>query len=301
MNEQQHIGIANLDWRRVWNDMYTAERAQAEQVPLPDPARVNDCWSGQARRFAAANDRAKQPDLLVQFLLPRLLPSDTVLDIGAGAGRHSVALAPHVARVIAVEPSAAMREQLAQRCAGIDNIEIVAHAWPTAVAACDVAISAHVLYAVAEPEAFLRQMDAVAQRLCVLWLGVRHPAAFISPFWEAIYGEPRLPLPGALECLNLLDQLGITASLQSTPTTPIQFASRDELLADLGWRLRLVPDSAQRTILETVIDHLFTTSNDGHLQLSQPSRPNAILWWEKTTDSSVYSYKQSALCLPGQA
>ena len=46
---------------------------------------------------------------------------------------------------------------------------------------------------------------------------LRQPSYVLSPFWEALYGEPRLPLPGALECLNVLYQLGIPAQLTLLP------------------------------------------------------------------------------------
>ena len=40
--------------------------------------------------------------------------STTLLDVGAGTGRFSLALAPHVNHIIAVEPSKAMLDFLRQ-------------------------------------------------------------------------------------------------------------------------------------------------------------------------------------------
>lgn len=56
----------------------------------------------------------------MRALLPQLQPTDTVLDIGAGTGRHAVFLASQVAQIIAVEPSASMRGHLEQRLASAE-------------------------------------------------------------------------------------------------------------------------------------------------------------------------------------
>ncbi len=60
----------------------------------------------------------------MQLVLPHLQPSDRVLDIGAGAGRHAVYLAQQVAHVVAVEPSFAMRQQLERRLAATPDVSV---------------------------------------------------------------------------------------------------------------------------------------------------------------------------------
>ncbi len=189
------------DWLDIWRRMYDEERAQAERANLPGFEPQADCWAGQANRFAAAARQAPQPDGFMRFLLPRLRPANRLLDIGAGTGRYEPLLAGVVAEVLALEPSPAMRAQLEQRLAEarVSNVRVVAERWPEAdLPACDVAIAAHVLYGVREIEPFLTRMSAVAARGCYLLLAIRHPSSFISPFWERLHGQARLPLPGAL-------------------------------------------------------------------------------------------------------
>ncbi|HJZ47291.1 MAG TPA: methyltransferase [Roseiflexaceae bacterium] len=273
------------DWLAIWRRMYDEERNQAESATLPGFVAQPDCWSGQADRFAAAAQRAPQPDGFMRFLLPLLRPSDRLIDIGAGTGRYEPLLAAAVAELLAVEPSPSMRAQLERRLADerLTNVHAVAGAWPDIdVPPCDVAIAAHVLYGVREIEPFLRAMDAAASRACFLLLAFRHPSSFVSPFWERLYGVPRLPLPGALECLNALYQLGIAARLELVPVTSrLSYTNQQEALADLRWRLRTPPQPEYDRQILAAIDELLDRVDDGRLAPRGLSAQAAVIWWER--------------------
>jgi SAM-dependent methyltransferase len=49
---------------------------------------------------------------------------DTVVDLGAGTGQFTVAVAPWVARVVAVDVSPVMLERLRHKVAGLDGVEV---------------------------------------------------------------------------------------------------------------------------------------------------------------------------------
>ncbi|NJN18922.1 MAG: class I SAM-dependent methyltransferase [Oscillochloris sp.] len=271
----QETGIGGIDWGAYWQQMHDAEGAQSEAVLAAGVDSAPDRWAGQAGRYAAATGRVAQPDAFMQFVLPHLRPDDRVLDIGAGAGRHAGFLAGHVAQVIAVERSPAMRMQLERRIAEqqIPNIAVVAADWPAAaVAEIDIAICSHVIYGVRTIVPFLQHMDAVARRACFISAGFRQPSYGLNRFWQHIYGEARLPLPGAMECLNVLDQLGIRAQLNHIPASYYSFADETEALADIRWRLRL-SQSPQHdaAILAAIADILV---RDAAGRLARPiSRP----------------------------
>src|SRR5262249_9075194 len=140
------VGAGGCDWLALWRQMYDAERAQVEAIAVPGQGQAGGHWAKQAPRFSRAHRRAPPPGHLLRLVVPSLRPSDTVLDIGAGAGRHAVYLGGQVARVIAVEPSPSMQQHLARRAAEAPdaNVTIVPERWPAAeVPACDVAICAH--------------------------------------------------------------------------------------------------------------------------------------------------------------
>ncbi len=279
------------DWVATWRRMYDEEREQAEQATPPSFLVGADFWAGQAGRFANAASQAPQPDGFMQFLLPQLRPSDRLLDIGAGTGRYEPMLAGAVAELLALEPSAAMRERLEQRIAEeqIGQVQVIAEGWPeAAVPPCDVVIAAHVLYGVREIEPFLRRMDAVAQRACFLLLGYRHPASFVGAFWERLHGAPRLPLPGALECLNALYQLGIPAQLALVPMTyRFSYTGEDEALADLRWRLRLPPEPQHDAAIRAAIHDLMDRDAEGRLLPRDLPTQTAVVWWAHTGDQAA--------------
>ncbi len=286
---QQGYSAGGYDWLATWRRMYDDERNQAEDSVLPGFVAQPDCWSGQAERFAAAAQRAPQPDGFLRFLLPRLRPGDRLIDIGAGTGRYEPLLASAVAELLAVEPSPSMRVRLEQRLADeqLTNVRVVAQAWPSADAsACDVAIAAHVLYGVRDIEPFLSGMDTAAGRACFLLLAFRHPSSFVSPFWERLYGVPRLPLPGALECLNALYQLGITARLELVPlTSRLSYANQQEALDDLRWRLRAPAQPEYDRQIATAIAELLAPTDDGRLAPRDMPNQAAVIWWERTASS----------------
>ena len=282
---QRGYSAGGYDWLAAWRRMYDDERNQAEDATLPGFVAQPDCWSGQAERFAASAQRAPQPDGFMRFLLPHLRPSDRLIDVGAGTGRYEPLLAGAVAELLAVEPSPSMRAQLEQRLADqqLANVRIIANTWPNAdTPACDVAIAAHVLYGVREIEPFLLGMAAAAGRACFLLLAFRHPSSFVSPFWERLYGVPRLPLPGALECLNALYQLGIAARLELVPiTSRLSYANRQEALDDLRWRLRAPAWPEYDRQIIAAIDELLALADDGRLEPHNMPEQAAVIWWER--------------------
>jgi SAM-dependent methyltransferase len=268
------------DWLEHWRARYDAERAQAEAVA---PSSAGDHWQGRAARFASSSQRTPQPDAFLSFLLPHLRPDDCVIDIGAGSGRYTPLLAQHTARVIAIEPSAAMRAYLEQRVEdeGLNNVEIVAETWPPAqLPRADVVFAAHVLYAVRDIEPFLRAMHASARRLCALFLMVQHFNMLFSPFWQRFHGEPRLPLPAALEAYNALYQLGYAATMKPTPAKMLTYEDINAAIDDICPRLRLPPLPHDDNALRDAIREFMVQHDDGSLTFAGPSRYNAIISWQ---------------------
>lgn len=279
MSVKSH-SAGGYDWLNVWRRMYDEERAQGDAATDPGFSIAPDFWEGQADRFAAAAVSSAQPDAFMRFLLPRLQPTDRLLDIGAGTGRYEPFLSQHVAEVVALEPSASMRRHLEQRSPA--NIQIIASGWPNPdVLPCDILIAAHVLYGVRDIGPFLQQMHATARRGCYLLLAFLHPSSIAAPFWEAIHGTPRLPLPGAIECLAALFQLGIPANLSLVPIDHrMRFTDQEAALADIRWRLRVAPEPQRDERLRAMLQDLFEHNNDGSLHPQNLPDQAAVIWWE---------------------
>lgn len=280
---KEAVRAGGLDWAQRWRDMYAAEREQAEAVTPSGLVDPHDYWASTAGRFGAAARRSPQPDSFMQFVLPRLLPSDVVADVGAGSGRYISTLATAARQVIAVEPSQAMRDQLQASAGeqGLSNVAVVAEAWPANIGPVDVAICAHVLYGVADAAPFLLALDASVTRGCYLLLALTHPTTGLGVFWQRFRGEERLPLPAALETLNLCHQLGIRANMSIVPM-PLgpRYVDAEEALVDVRFRLRFAPDAARDVAIAQAIDELLEPRGGELLPPGTPTHA-AVIWWKK--------------------
>jgi cyclopropane fatty-acyl-phospholipid synthase-like methyltransferase len=84
------ISAEETDWLAIRRQMVDTERAQTDAIVSPAQETSSDHWASQAARFAQATSQPAQPAHFMRLVLPHLQPSDTVLDIGAGAGRRVV-------------------------------------------------------------------------------------------------------------------------------------------------------------------------------------------------------------------
>lgn len=132
--------------------------------PHADPLRAQ--WAAVAERYGTGWSHADGPDLrwLVEAAVPR--PTDRALDLGAGAGHATMALAPHVAHVDAIDPTPEMHAVAGRLAAerGIGNItwtEARAEALPYPAATFDVAVSRFSIHHWPDPSGALREVARV--------------------------------------------------------------------------------------------------------------------------------------------
>ena len=123
-------------------------------------------WSAVAEHYGTGWSHATGPDLawLVEALEPQ--PGDRAIDIGAGAGHASLAVAPHVAHVDAIDPTPAMLAVAARLAAerGIANVTFTAataEALPFPDATFDLAVSRFSIHHWPDPSAGLREAARV--------------------------------------------------------------------------------------------------------------------------------------------
>ena len=274
-----------IDWVTTWRQMYNQEREQAEGVTEPGFAQYADFWRTRALRFARVSEDAVQPDAFMQALQNDLQPTDTVLDVGAGTGRHIPFLARSVAHVIAVEPSEAMRTQLERRIEEelLNNASVLAELWPPSrPVEADVVLSVNVVYGVGDIAPFLQGMNAAARRTCHLCLGIEHPTGVLAPLWQHFHGEQRYALPAALEALNVLYQLGYPAQMQVVPNpTHLWYSDWEDALEDVRERLRFTPNEKRDQAIQDALRSDFVQRNDGSVVPRNIPPFAAIVSWSK--------------------
>lgn len=253
-------------------------------------------WAGRAGRFARYVAESGDGDPLFARLVARLEQwggrDVAVLDVGAGPGRHSLPLARLAGRVVAVEPSEAMREQLRANAAGVENLEIVADGWPSAwethqVERADLVVCSHVAYPVVEVEPFLRALDRAARRACYLALRTDQREAPFLDLFKRIWGEPRALAPTALDLLNVAHQLGLPANLELVPFPVWRgYASLDDAVDQVRQDVLNPPTAEAESIIR---EHLRgrLVEADGQLALPDLEPPKAgIVWWERSPASA---------------
>jgi SAM-dependent methyltransferase len=253
-----------------WTEAWDAAQAQAGAASPPA-----EPWA------AAPRERSSADDVFVDWLLPRLLPEDTVIDVGAGTGRHAAAIARRVRAVIAVEPSPPMAAALAARLhrEGIDNVTHDSTPWPPeALPTASVVTSAHALYGIRQPAGFLRAMNGAATRECVLALRAKRTDTLVEALWHRLHGQPRARGPALAEALGVLRGLGIEPSFQISPEErTLRFGSLPEAVLRLRHRVRLDP-SRDSELGAAIFDLLEREPAGGFVWHGPPQLVGIVSW-----------------------
>lgn len=216
--------LTDFDWAAHWR--FLVEERERE-VPV-DPN--VDFWARPIRTLAYDPETAWD-DPLLKVMEPFLGPRKTAVDAGAGAGRHAVPLADRLDWVTAVEPSEGMRSRIPHR----DNLTVVASGWEDAeVAPADFALSAHVLYFVADPVPFIEKLEGAARERVFINLRNRLMVTPSEALFEVLAGRPRTRMPQLYDLWNLLQGMGIDAELA------IYEYEMEQVYADVGEALEEV-------------------------------------------------------------
>ncbi len=211
-----------VDWAERWRQLVE------ERSTLASSHADRGYWDRRASSYARSTH--SRSDEFLDFLEPFLAPGKTLIDAGAGTGRHATPLASRVEWVTAVEPSDGMRSRLETK----DNMTVVASTWEDAdVAQADLVICCHVLYGVADPVRFIQKLDATGRERVFVMMReseLPHAAGLVR---KRLHGEAGPRMPRFSDLFMLLIQMGIApdvAFLRYPIVT--RYADFDEALAD---------------------------------------------------------------------
>lgn len=104
-------------------------------------------------------------------------PNDSLLDVGAGAGRFALPLSRHVRQVTALDHAAPMLDLLQRQAdaVGITNVQCVESAWENAtVEPHDVVLAAWSLYRLPDMLSGMKQLIAATRRTLIIVAGAGH-------------------------------------------------------------------------------------------------------------------------------
>ena len=267
----------------VWGERVRANRDQVDRIrEVPD----RDFYAPVSSLFVA--DPRRTGEEALDELVALAEPGDSWLDIGAGAGRYALPLALRVDEVIAVEPSASMRNALRTGKAehGLDNIRIVAGEWPAILSelgeppVADVALVAHVGYDIEEIGPFIDGMERAAGRLCVAMLTDQSPASVADPFWPIVHGMDRVPLPALPELAELLRARGRSIEIRRVERAQRTFDSFDGLATFVRRQLWITDDGEKEQRFRSALAEMARERDDDGWTLSTPPVGSVgILTW----------------------
>jgi SAM-dependent methyltransferase len=255
-------------WRRALEAWSIPERilSQAEESPWIHPPALFDVPDVIAP--SPSHDRAREA----------LSIDASVLDVGCGGGIAAMALVPEVRTVIGVDHQPEMltmfRRNAVARSLAVQTIE---GNWPDVAdqaPVCDVVTAHHVVYNVGDIDPFVRALDEHARCRVVLEMPTRHPLANMDEAWKFFWGLERPTGPTPDDLMEVLDELGLSASQQRW-SGPMR-AANDLDQAARFLRIRLcLPASREDEVRDFVATH------------SEPTdRPLATIWWDVASDRS---------------
>ena len=252
-----------------WDALLQA-RAQQMDAAYARLGRTSaDFWDRRARGFHRTTRDTIARDPFFSRLQREVTPRTTVLDVGAGTGRFTLALAPLVEHITAVEPNAAMLGYLRQDMSeqGLTNISIVQTTWEDAPGnlSADIVICSHVLYPIKDIVPFLAKLQAAAQRACYLYLRAEHIDALTAHLWRHFHGDERCLPPGYIHALDVLFEMGIYADVEIVKLpVSMRFPSLDVAVDELVEQLILPGDERTRTQLRKLLED-WLVERDGML------------------------------------
>jgi hypothetical protein len=160
---------------------------------------------------------------------------------------------------------------------GIENVRVVDGRWPEAaevlspLPCADVSFIANVGHDTEVIGPFVDALDAAARRACVAVMQEQPPASIAAPFFEAVHGEPRMPLPALADFLDLLEARGTKPEIALIARPARIWRSRDELVTFLRRQTWVRPGSAADRRLQDAIGGAVVPAAGGTTRLATAS------------------------------
>ena len=268
-----------------WNEILDA-RAQQMDAAYARLGRTSaDFWERRASGFHRSTKDTITSDPFYLRLRDVVTPQTSVLDVGAGTGRFSLALAPQAEHITAVEPSAAMMDFLRRDAAdkGLSNISYVQATWQEAPdnLQADIVICSHVLYPIREIEPFLVKLQKATRQDCYCYLRATHIDALTADLWQHFHHDERRIPPSYIHVLDVLYEMGIFANVEIVTLPPsLRYPSLNVAVTEMTEQLILPDDEKTREELRALLER-WLVERDGMLVPPQQKVVCAIIWWKK--------------------
>ena len=238
---------------------------QAEQPP----------WAHPVAMFTVTGE---VPDSISHQRAREALPANgSVLDVGSGGGRASMAITPPASMLVAVDHQQEMLDEFHSAAVARGAIShTYLGDWPAIadqVPEVDVVVCHHVAYNVQEIVPFLIALNDHAKRRVVLELPMTHPMSNMNALWKKFWDLDRPTEPTPYQLQAIAREIGYQAEL--------------EVWTDETWGQRVDLPQAER-VKQARIRLCLTEDRDAEvaaaLLADQDAQPRqvATLWWDVT-------------------
>jgi SAM-dependent methyltransferase len=268
-----------------WNEILDA-RAQQMDAAYARLGRTSaDFWERRASGFHRSTKDTITSDPFYLRLRDVVTQQTSVLDVGAGTGRFSLALAPQAEHITAVEPSAAMMDFLRRDAAdkGLSNISCVQTTWQEAPdnLQADIVICSHVLYPIRDIEPFLVKLQKATRQDCYIYSRATHIDALTADLWQHFHHDERRIPPSYIHVLDVLYEMGIFANVEIVSLPPsLRYPSLNVAVREMSEQLILPDDEKTREELRALLEG-WLVERDGILVPPQQEVVCAIIWWKR--------------------
>jgi len=222
-------------------------------------------------------------------------PDDIIVDVGGGAGRCSLPLSLRCREVINVDPSAAMLAGFAAsaRQGEITNVRAIEADWLTVDPPRGMlALTNHVTYLTRDIVAFIQKLELAASRRVVITVNSPPPPTFNRELFRLVHGEAEALVPGHIELVNVLWEIGIEPDIRMLSDPAISFPaqpSREAAIQHAVGRFNdqwatwpREPDLVARLrhVLESRFDELFAQTRSGYAATWVKLGREVLITWE---------------------
>ena len=255
--------------------------AELQAVPAMS---APDRWDAFAERYDGFC-RLQTGHTIAQLDAMRLQPGESLLDVGAGTGRISIAAAGRVARVTALDTSAKMLAILARdaQVAGATNIDIRHLPWEQVEPGANMPVHDVVVASRSPAMRDLRRLNALASRAVYVMLFTGPSLKdFHDRLVEGIVSFPsagprRPAVAGHALVFNCAIQMGVEARVDYVEDGFLaRYRDEDAAVADFAWlNLPAGNDARFRQNLRPFL------MPDGDGLLLEVRTRTAIVWWDK--------------------
>lgn len=251
---------------------------------LAPSSRTDRYWTPRrARAFNEAMQISDFPVQAVKALAPVLAGCRSVLDVGAGVGALTLALAKAVDRVTALEPSPAMMTELQDNLARLrlDNVTCVPAAWgEVELPPHDLILLANVRPLFNDLRKFLAEAEPLAQHAIALVrnAGPGTEKFYYGELYPLLLGRPYPQRDDYLKTITLLHRHGIYANVRIIQYNFDQpFADFRQAVEFWTEELKLADPEQQRCLAVFLQARLRRV---GDRLVAPMRRRSAVLWWQ---------------------